>query len=67
MIKRQALSTRPKVQTSHSIRREGIHPLQAVMKYLLTLTIGPRTQNTKSDHQARFDDCQAQGLSSTPG
>ena len=45
MIKRQALSTRPKVQTSNSICREGVHPLQAVMKYLLTLTIGPRTHN----------------------
>ena len=45
MIKRQALSTRPKVQTSNSICREGVHPLQAVMKYLLTLTVGPRKHN----------------------
>ena len=47
MIKCQALSAGPKVQTSNSVCREGVHLLQAVMKYLLTLTVRPRTHSYK--------------------
>ena len=42
MPKREALSTRPKVQTSDGVCSEGVDPLQAVMKNLIALAIGPK-------------------------
>lgn len=50
MPKREALSTRSKVQTSNGVCSEGANPLQAVMKNLITFAIGPKMQKPPPCH-----------------